>query len=254
MISVQHFSFGYPGKSILENLTFDIPEKGLTALLGRNGAGKTTLFRCILGLLTGYSGQILINGKEQKAYSVRELSRKIAYIPQFSSPVFGYSVLDTVLMGTTNQLNAFHSPGEKEKKQAMAALDKLGITSLYREDFTHLSGGEKQMVLIARALAQNAPILLMDEPCSALDFGNQEKIMQIARELGGNGYTVLMTTHQPQHALSYAEHVLVIGNKKLLCQGKANDILTEKLMEEIYGVPVLLADTPEGKIIIVKKA
>lgn len=250
MISVRDLTFSYDAKPVLEHLSFSVPEGGLTALLGCNGTGKTTLFRCMLGIQPHYSGEIDLDGRELRQYSASQLASKIAYIPQNHYPAFNYSVLDMVLMGTTQQLRAFASPGPKQIRLAEEAMARLGISALSYRDYMHLSGGEKQLVLIARALAQQAPILLMDEPTASLDFGNQLRVMDQVRQLSHSGYTVVMSTHNPQHALSYCDRVLALKSGRVQADGTPEDVIDEALMEALYGVSVQFEDTLCGRIIM----
>lgn len=250
MISVQDLRFAYGSHQVLKGLTFQLPAGGLTALLGCNGAGKTTLFRCLLGLESRYEGSIQLKGQELRSYTPAKLARQIAYIPQSSYPAFQYSVLDMVLMGTTQQLKMFASPTKESEKQALAALDMLNIGHLAQRSFVRLSGGEKQMVLIARALAQQASILLMDEPCASLDFGNQHRVMQTARQLGQQGYAVIMSTHTPQHVLSYADRLLALHEGKLLRDGSPHEAMDAQLMQTLYGIPVSVINTPLGQVVM----
>lgn len=250
MISVKDLRFAYGSHQVLKGVTFDVGCGGLTALLGCNGAGKTTLLRCLLGLETHYQGSILLEGKELTNYPPSQLAQKIAYIPQSSYPAFQYSVLDMVLMGVTRRLRAFSTPGKAETAQAMSTLETLHIAHLAQRSFVHLSGGERQMVLIARALAQQAGILLMDEPCASLDFGNQHRVMQTARDLSRQGYTIIMSTHSPQHVLTYADRLLALSEGRLICEGKPGEVLDAKLMQKLYGIPVQIIDTPVGQVAV----
>ena len=250
MIHIENLTFDYRDVPVLRGVTFDLPEGGLTALLGCNGAGKTTLFRCMLGLLPGYQGKMELDGRELKQYTARQLAAKIASIPQSHYPTFNYSVRDMVLMGTTQQLGAFASPGKEQMRIADDAIRQLGIGELADRGFAQLSGGEKQLVLIARALAQQAKILFMDEPTSALDYGNQLRVMEKVRQLSRNGYTVILSTHTPQHALAYADRVLALHGGVLERDGAPQDVMDADLMRKLYGVEVALVDTPYGKAIV----
>ena len=250
MISIRNLTFAYRQTPVLKGVSFDLPEGGLTALLGCNGAGKTTLFRCMLGLLPGYKGTMLLDGKEMKTYFAQQLARKIASIPQSHYPAFNYSVRDMVLMGTTQQTGMFASPGKEQRRIADEAMDRIGILPLADRGFAQLSGGEKQLVLIARALAQQAKILFMDEPTSALDYGNQLRVMEQVRLLGQQGYTVILSTHTPQHALSFADRVLALHDGVLLRDGKPEDVMDPDLMKTLYGVDVVFAETEFGKAIV----
>ena len=203
-IEVQNLTFSYGKQPALREVSFSVQKGTLTAVLGANGAGKSTLFRCLLGFLTPQAGEIRLSGRPLSAYSRREAAEKIAYIPQSSEPIFNYTVLDTVLMGTTGTMNVLQRPGRRQQEAAMQALQRLGIEALAQRGIGTISGGERQLALIARALVQNAEILIMDEPTANLDFGNQQRVLAQIRALTTRGYTVLLSTHNPEHALHYA--------------------------------------------------
>lgn len=186
-IDVAHLSFSYGSREILHDLSFSIPDGCLVNVLGPNGVGKSTLFRCILGLSPHYSGTILVNGKNLRALSVRERAREISYIPQSHAPVYDYEVVDVVLMATGNDLKMLATPGEAQLQRAHEALARIGIEHLAHRTYTQISGGEQQLVLIARALAQNARTIIMDEPTSALDYGNTMRVLSCVRQLAREG-------------------------------------------------------------------
>ena len=191
MISVKDLSFSYGSHEVLKGITFDAVPGELLCVLGHNGAGKSTLFKCMLGILKGYSGSVTIDGSDILTMKASEKASKVAYIPQAANPAFTYSVLDMVLMGTTPQLKGRFTPGSEEKDIAIQAIRKLGIEDLAARSYTKISGGEQQLVLIARALAQGAKILIMDEPTSSLDYGNQMRVQKqlaaVCDYLGYNG-------------------------------------------------------------------
>lgn len=249
-LEICSLSFSYGERRVLEDISFSLEAGQLLSVLGPNGVGKSTLFRCILGLSQGYSGSILINGKNASSMSAREIATQVAYIPQSHYPAFNYSVFEMVLMGTTNRTGLFSSPGKREKEAAMAALEQLGIADLAERSYMRLSGGEQQLVLISRAIAQEAKLLMMDEPTSNLDYGNQHKVMTQVRTLADSGYTVILSTHNPQQALLYAHQVLALKNGKAQAKGSPEDILTQQLLYELYGVEVGLYHTPAGKVIL----
>ena len=249
-LSVENLFFSYGQRAVLRDVTFSAEKGELLSVLGPNGVGKTTLFRCILGTLTPRSGQITIDGLDLTAMPPRERARRIAYIPQIHPPTFGYTVLDTVLMGTTRTLSPFAPPRQAQVDMAMAAMERVGVTELAERNFAHLSGGEQQLVLIARALAQQAQVLMMDEPTSALDYGNQLRILQQVRALSREGYTVLLSTHNPQHALTFADRVLALHDGAVAANGSAKEVLTPELIRRLYRVEATLADTAGGIVIV----
>ena len=237
-IEVHELSFAYGVHSVLDHVTFTTGEGEFLSVLGPNGVGKSTLFRCMLGILTPSNGQILVNGKDVSAMSPACLAQQIAYIPQSHDPVFHYSVFDMVLMGTTAQRGIFSPPGREQKKLVEAALDRLGLSDLQDRSYRTLSGGERQLVLIARAIAQKARILLMDEPSASLDFGNRIRVMEQVKELCKEGYCVIQTTHDPEQAYLYSDAILALKNGRILAHGKPRDIFNEVLISDLYGVEV----------------
>jgi iron complex transport system ATP-binding protein len=237
---VKDLYFSYKMANVLNGISFDVSEGTLLCVLGKNGAGKSTLFRCVLGLLKGYRGTIRIDGIDAAALSARELSKRISYIPQNHTTAFSYSAFDMVMMGTTTKLGQFATPGKKERAIAEAALEMMNIGYLKNRNFCSISGGEQQLVLIARAIAQGTRIIIMDEPCSNLDYGNQIKVMKAVKNLAKRGYLVIQSTHNPEHVFLFADEVLVILDGKVGAKGQADRILTEELLKKIYGIHVNL--------------
>lgn len=253
MIKIQNLSFSYGTNEILCGVDMTVPKGGVTMLLGRNGAGKTTLFRCILGLSEAYGGSIIIAGKNAQTLSPKQTARHIAYIPQVHYPAFNYSVLDMVLMGTGRQVYAFSTPKAAQYKAAERALDRVGISDLAPRDYCGISGGEQQLTLIARALAQETPILLMDEPTASLDYGNQIMVMEQVRLLADKGFTILMSCHNPQHALSYATKVVALQDGRVLASGSPDTVLTSELIFRLYGVKAELKCVENDKVLLPMK-
>lgn len=250
MIKTENLCFSYGKKQVLYDINI-LAEKGkISAVLGKNGVGKTTLFRCILGLLTDYSGRITISDKQVGAMSAKQIALQIAYIPQVHYPSFHYSVLDMVLMGTGSRVFTFSTPKKEQYEAAQGALQKAGIEHLADRDYCRISGGEQQLVLIARALAQQTPILLMDEPTSSLDYGNQIRIMEQTRKLSNEGYTVLMSSHNPQHVLSYCDHAVALKGGTVLHSGTPEQTISPELMSELYEVKVTIEDLKNTKVIL----
>lgn len=249
-LTVKNLSFSYGAHQVLTDISFDLHKGEFLSVLGPNGVGKSTLFRCILGLLPGYTGQILSDKDDMRTLPHRETARRIAYIPQIHTPTFGYTVLDTVLMGTSRQVGMFAQPGKEQIAIASEALSRVGAAHLTQRNFSNLSGGEQQLVLVARAIAQQADVLVMDEPTSALDYGNQLRILQLVRELAQEGYAVLLSTHNPQHALSFASRILALSDGRVAALGDAQDVLTEDLVCTLYGVRVTFAQTPGGRVLV----
>jgi len=245
-LSIEHLSFSYGDHAVLQDVSFSLNKGDFLSVLGPNGTGKSTLFRCILGMLPISQGQIRLNGEDICSFSQRELAKRIAYVPQLHRPVYGYTVLDTVLMGTARQLGPFEQPGEKQKKCAMDALERLNAAHMADKSFSLLSGGEQQLVLLARAIAQQAEILLMDEPTSALDFGNQQRILKQIQMLTLEGYAVMMSTHHPQHAMQFSNRLLALSQGRAAAFDDTHKALTPKLLHTLYGVDASIIEM-EGR-------
>ncbi len=238
-IVLKDLSYRYGRQMALQGISLTTAP-GLTAVLGPNGAGKTTLFRCILGLAHGYTGSILLNGREVRSLSPRQLAAFAAYVPQSYHCVFSYPAREVVLMGAAHRLAPYASPGRQEQKDALDLLERLGIGHLADRSFTGLSGGEQQLILIARALMQKTNILIMDEPAANLDYGNQLRLMELVRRLAREGYTVLLSTHTPQTALTYAGKILALRQGTVCAYGAADEVLTPELVWQLYGVRTTL--------------
>lgn len=236
MLEVKDLSFSYGGRLVLSDISLKAEKGEFVSVLGCNGAGKSTLFKCILGILSAYSGTVSVDGQDTRTLSVREMAQRIAYIPQMSASAFNYSVEDIVLMGTTAGLNSLHSPRREEKRRAEEAMERMGISDLRQRCFHHLSGGERQLTVIARALAQQAKILLFDEPCSALDFGKRFRILSEAKSLADDGYIVIQTTHDPEGAYLFSDRIIALRDGKVYAQGTPGEVITAENIRELYGV------------------
>lgn len=236
-------------KVVLEDISFTLREGEVRCILGINGVGKTTLFKSILGAIPLLSGSILIDGRRLEQFSQREIAQKVGYVPQFHMPPFPYTVFQVVVMGRVSHLPLFTAPGAKDREIAQEALATLSITHLADEVYTEISGGERQLVLIARALAQQARFLIMDEPTSNLDLANQTLVLRQIVALAAAGMGVILTTHYPNHAFLCASEVTVLKGKRTFWHGKPEEILSEALLQELYGIDLALVKSrsPAGK-------
>jgi len=240
--------FSYNGTDkIFEKINFSLEKGDVLCILGPNGAGKSTLIKCMNGLLKLNSGNIFLEGQNIYSKNKKDLAKIIGYIPQYHSTTFAFTVLDVVLMGRAPHLNLTSSPGNKDLKIAVKALKSLEILDLKDKSYTEISGGERQMVLIARVLAQQPKILLLDEPTSHLDFGNQIRTLEVINKLSKNGLSVIMTSHFPDHAFLSSNQVAIMNHGTIMEMGKPENVITEKNMRSAYGIDVKILDVDENR-------
>lgn len=238
LLEVDRLGFSYADHSVLHDISFHMEPGETVAVLGPNGVGKSTLFRCILDFLKSYQGEIRLKGKDIRNLGVKEKAQTIAYIPQVSVPVFDFTVIELSLMGFAAQLPHLSSPGVKEETRALEVLEDVGIGHLAYSPVGHISGGEYQLALMARALLQQANILVMDEPTANLDYGNQFRIMDRISRLAEAGYSILFSAHDPNQVLMHAKRVLVLEKGELIADGDPRVVMTEELLSELYGIGV----------------
>lgn len=239
-VRADRLAFGHPGRPVGQDVTFETPAGRVLALLGPNGSGKTTLFRTLMGLLPVQGGTVWIDGRDVAAMGRDELARTVAYVPQASNGYFPFTVLDTVLMGRAARLGLFASPGRKDRRVALDCLDRLGIAGIARQAYTRLSGGQRQMVLIARALAQETPWLMLDEPTASLDFGNQARVLGHVRSLAASGIGVVLSTHDPGHALQVGHRAALLKDGALVAFGPPPTVITPSSLRTLYGVDTVV--------------
>jgi iron complex transport system ATP-binding protein len=239
-ISLTNLSFGYGpvAPAVLQDVSLDIPAGAVTAILGPNGSGKTTLLHLVLGLMAPLAGQIRIEGQAQDTYSRRELSRRIGLVPQSETLTFHLSVLEYVLLGRAPYLGLLEQPGQEDQRMAFEALAATGLDELWQRSMLSLSGGERQLATIARALAQETHILLLDEPTVHLDIANARRIARVIRRLRERGHTVLFTTHAPNAAATLADHVVLLRKGRVLAAGPASTVLTAEHLSATYETAI----------------
>ena len=223
-------------------------EGELLSVVGPNGVGKSTLFYCLLGIFSNYKGQILIKEKNIKDLSIKEMAKLIAYVPQSHFPSFNFSVFDMVLLGTSIQISSISTPGKEQIRLAEAAMSRLGISHLRDRGYTKISGGERQLALIARALVQQTNALILDEPTANLDFGNQIRVLEQIRSLTEEGYTIIQSTHNPEQAFMYSDRVLAMHRGRVLDDGRPSEIITEDLVQKLYMVDVKIRNLYRDKV------
>jgi iron complex transport system ATP-binding protein len=257
ILSVKDLCFKYDKELILEGLELEMEEDGIVMLLGPNGCGKTTLLDCITGYRRYERGSIKLDGVDDKDYAVKEKARKIAYVPQSASNVFPYSVFQMVLMGRTPYLDGASSPRREDEEIALGALESLGLMKFKDRNYSNLSGGERQLVLIARALAQDTQIILFDEPTSSLDLKNESIVLDKIKSLAGKtNKSAIIATHQPNHAFYFENEgirikVALFAQRKIKYFGSPSGVLTGGVLSEVYGVGCDIYEYAENRKIIV---
>lgn len=239
MLKVENIRFCYSkNQIILNDISFELKSREVLCLLGPNGTGKTTLLRCLLSLNKPISGKILIDGFDLLKTPSRKRATYLAYVPQASTMSFPYEVEEIVMMGRTAHLGLGASPTKKDRDICLEVLDTLGILHLKSKQFSKMSGGERQMVLLARAMAQQARILVMDEPTANLDYSNQVKILQTVNNLSNQGYSILMTSHFPDHAFLACDQVLLMRDGVIMAGGPPDETVTSDSLSRLYNTKV----------------
>jgi iron complex transport system ATP-binding protein len=252
MFEVQNLSFSYGEHEILQGLSFAVRRGELCGLFGPNGCGKTTLFRCCLSFLK-FGGKVLLGGHETRSLGVKSLARRIAYVPQEHHPQFPFSVFEVVLMARTPHMaSGLFGISRKDQAKALEALDWLDIADLAPLGYTQLSGGQRQLVLIARALAQETNVILLDEPTSSLDFHNQVKVWQVLRRIAGQGITILACSHDPNHVAWFCDRVVMLHDHKIVAEGKPREVFQEDLLNTLYQGSCRVVDAGDVTVVLPK--
>jgi iron complex transport system ATP-binding protein len=240
-------TIGYSDRVVGANLDVRLATGEVLALLGPNGGGKTTLLKTLLGLLSPKAGEVRLGDRMLGSYSSRERAQLVAYVPQSHNATFAFSVETIVLMGRTAHGNLFSRPTAGDRAVAARVLERFGIAHLAERPYTMISGGERQLALLARALAQEPQFIVLDEPTASLDFGNQGKVMREIRALAASGHGVLFTTHDPNHAMRAADRAFLLRAGERIGEGPVGDILNRAQLEALYGAPVeIVTDTATG--------
>ncbi len=241
LLAVEGLRIGHHGRAITAEgapLTLEVAAGEVVALLGPNGCGKTTLFRTLLGLIPALGGTVRLAGEALLSLPRPQIARRLAYVPQAGSSAFAWRVDDLVLMGRAVHIHALATPSRADRVLAAQALERLGIAPLGARPVTELSGGERQLALLARALVQQARLIVMDEPTASLDFGNQRRVLAEIAALKTDGVAVLLSTHQPEHALRVADRVALMHQGRIRAFGPPHTVMTAEALAEVYGVPV----------------
>jgi iron complex transport system ATP-binding protein len=237
-LEASHLDFGYGARRVGRDVSLSVTAGEVLCLLGPNGSGKTTLFKTLLGLLPAQGGQVRIDDGDLRARTREEIARLVSYVPQAHAAFFPFTVEEVVLMGRTAHLGLFSSPSRRDREAARAAIARMQIGHLTDAVYTRISGGERQLALIARALAQEARVAVMDEPTANLDFGNQVRVLQHIQALARSGIGVLLSTHDPDHAFICANRVAMLHEGKLARMGTPEEAITAASLRELYGVSV----------------
>ena len=247
VLAARSLGFGYGKRIVGRDVEIELRSGEVLCLLGPNGSGKTTLFKTMLGLLPAQAGEVLLNGAPLGQLARAEIARLVAYVPQAHAAHFPFRVIDMVVMGRTAHLALFAAPTREDRRKALQALQTLGIDDLAETEYTRISGGQRQLALVARALAQDAPAVIMDEPTASLDFGNQVTVLSEIKRLAARGLAVLLSTHDPDHAFSVGTRVALINDGRLVAQGKPEAVLTPERLHEVYGVRVTVDRLSNGQ-------
>lgn len=245
LIDAKNISFSYGNKKILNNIDFQLYQGDVLSLVGQNGCGKTTLLKTLLGIFKS-DGEIKILSNNINEYKNKELAKLISYVPQIHQIPFDYTVFEVVLMGRLAHIGLFSNYSQIDKEIALKALEKVGITNLKDNIYSKISGGERQLTFIARALTQESKIIFMDEPVTGLDYGNQLKLLKFLKELSSEGYTFVKTTHYPDHALYASNKVIMLKNGQILDVGDIDEKLTSSNIKKLYDVDVEIISKENG--------
>ncbi|MBR6444189.1 MAG: ABC transporter ATP-binding protein [Firmicutes bacterium] len=239
--------FTYPGstRQILKKVSFDLAEGQIMEILGPNGAGKSTLLNCMAGLLKPHAGTIELDGRDLSKMSPKEIASLVAYVPQNHTPSFGYRVKDFVIMGVAPKLGIFGKPSAEDEKNCMEVLEELGIDHLAERSYLEISGGERQQAMIARELVQDPKVILFDEPTAHLDYGNQHRMLKLIRSMSRKGYAVVITTHNPDHALLLKDRAGILDKEGHMTCGPSEEIITEESLSKVYDCDLRLVHIEE---------
>ena len=246
MLAAFDLAFGYRNVPVGHDVTLAVARGEVLCLLGPNGCGKTTLFKTLLGLVPPQGGRLELEGKDVLSFSRVEFARRVGYVPQAHAATFPFRVIEMVLMGRASRIDTFATPAANDIAAARGALETLGIAHLGDRLFTEISGGERQMALIARALAQEPQVLVMDEPTASLDFGNQARVLERIGTLASSGLAIVLSTHDPGHAFACADRVALMKAGRVVAIGAPEAVLTAAALRGLYGVEVAVAYMDEA--------
>ena len=254
VLQLQGLTIGYEEKTIISDINAEVRTGELIGIIGRNGAGKSTLLKTIRGLLPAKAGQVLYFGKPLASYGEKELARRVAYLQQNVETGFGYTGLDIVLTGRYPYMKWWESEKDEDKELAMDCMSYTGTLDLAERPVTEVSGGQKQRILLAKVLAQQTPVLFLDEPTTGLDMVYREEIFRFARELANMGKTILMVVHELDLAAAYCSRIFLLGEGKLLADETPEQVFTETLLSRAYEADISVEQNPKnGRLEITTK-
>lgn len=242
-IELEDAAFSFGRHTIFSGLSLDVKAGEVLCILGPNGCGKTTLLRCLSGALPLAKGGVRLCGRELSSYKAAERAKRIGFVFQEHAAAFPYTVLDVVTMGRTPYLGRFSSPSRKDRELAELALSRVGMLRVADKPYTELSGGERQLILIARTLAQEPDVILLDEPTSHLDFKNQALCLGMVGRLAKEGISMVMTTHNPNHVLLFGDRVAMMSGGAFIATGDASSAITEESLKATYGIEVRIFES-----------
>lgn len=246
ILEADKLSFSFEGgKKVFQDVSFSLEKGEILTILGPNGAGKSTLLNCLANLYRPDSGRILLNGKPLDSYKVRDVAKIMGYVPQNHVPAYAYSVRDFVVMGRAPYLGTFQQPSEEDYALTDQVLEEMGMSELAFRPYTNISGGERQQAVIARAIVQQPELILFDEPTNHLDYGNQLNMIQMIRRLVDKGYSIILTTHMPDHAIILNGKVGVLSPDGSFCCGSTEELMQEELLCRLYHSPLRIVYVKE---------
>lgn len=235
-LKARDLAIGYGRTTVASGIDLEVRAGDVTCLLGPNGSGKTTLFKTLIGLIPPLAGEVRLADRPVDDLSVREIAEQIAYVPQQHAPTFPFRVFDVVMMGRQVRKGLLSAPGERDRARTREVLEQLGLHDLSDADYSRISGGQRQMVMIARALVQDTRMLVLDEPTSSLDYGNQVRIISEIARLSRSGYGIVLSTHNPDHAFAVADNVTLMHDGRIVASGGPEEVLVADRLSQVYGV------------------
>lgn len=254
MLEINNISFAYfPGNPVFSDLSFHVGKGNICGLFGPNGCGKTTLFKCCLRFLRSTSGSITVDGENIRSFSIKNLAKVFSYVPQDHKPSFPFLVKDVVLMGRTPHIDGLFHISKDDKQVMYDALDLVGIRDIAEKPYNQLSGGQRQLVIIARAVCQQAKVMFLDEPTSALDFSNQISVWKLLRKIAHQGTTVIACTHDPNHVIWFCDDVVIMGKEGIIASGPPEEVISEETLDQIYQDTCQVSELANSKMVYPKK-